>query len=365
MTVNMNATMTNTKSPQTRIQGLDLIRIFATFAVVLIHCLFQLLFLEDVETVYSMTTPFKLFYFSCVTIGALGVPLFLMLSGYLLIPRDYDWTKTKKFYKRNFLTILLVWELWIPINTLTAWNYHGMEFHKTDFLNMALFLQMQPIAHFWYLPVILGIYVFIPTLSRAFKALSDKEFLIPLILIFVYIFVFPSLAYIKGIKYDIRLDLGFAGGFFGTHVVLGYAFHRFEQQLKSYFSKGQLIALIVILIAAMTVVQMWLPVKNGSIYHLWYDFFLIPPTTMAIFLLLKDIKFTRLSKLVENISTCSFGIYLIHMAVILFLERNGYIDFANGMAAKVIALTVMVPILSFSSVFFLRKVPYLGKLLFR
>ena len=357
--------MTNTKSPQTRIQGLDLIRIFATFAVILIHCLFQFLFLEDVETVYRMTMPFKLFYFSCVTIGALGVPLFLMLSGYLLIPRDYDWTKTKKFYKRNFLTILLIWELWIPINALIAWNYHGMEFHKTDLLNMALFLQMQPILHFWYLPVILGIYVFIPYLARMFRAISDKEFLIPLTLIFIYIFVFPSIAHIRGIEYDIRLDLGFSDGFFGTYVVLGYAFHRFEHQLKSYFSRGKLIAIIVILIVAITGVQMWLPVKNGSIYHLWYDFFLIPPTTMAIFILLKDIKFMRLSKLVENISACSFGIYLIHMAIILFLERNGFIDFANGMAAKVLALTVMVPIISFLSVFLLRKVPYLGKLLFR
>ena len=357
--------MIDIKSPQTRIQGIDLIRVFATFAVVLIHCLFQILFLEDMDTFYSLLTPFKVFYFFCITIGALGVPLFLMLSGYLLLQRDYDWEKTKRFYKHNLLTILLIWEVWIPINALTAWNYHNIEIHKTDLFNTALFLQNAPIAHFWYLPVILGIYVFIPYLARMFKAISDKEFLIPLMLIFIYIFVFPSVAHIKGIKYDIRLDLGFSDGFFGTYVVLGYTFHRFERQLKSYFSKGQLIAIIVILIAAMTVVQMWLPVKNGSIYHLWYDFFLIPPTTMAIFLLLKDIKFTRLSKLVDNISACSFGIYLIHMAVILFLEKNGFIDFADGMAAKVLALTVMVPIISFLSVFLLRKVPYLGKLLFR
>ena len=317
------------------------------------------------DTFYSMSTSFKIFYFLCVTIGALGVPLFLMLSGYLLLQRDYDWEKTKKFYKHNLLTILLIWEIWIPINAFTAWNYHNIEIHKMDLFNTALFLQNAPITHFWYLPVILGIYVFIPYLARMFKVISNKEFLIPLLLMFIYIFVFPSIAHFKGIKYDIRLDLGFAGGFFGTHVILGYAFHRFEQQLKNYFSKGQLIAIIVILIATMTVVQMWLPVKNGNIFHLWYDFFLIPPTTMAIFLLLKDIKFTRLSKLVENISTCSFGIYLIHMAVILFLERNGFIDFANSMAAKVFALTVMVPIVSFLSVFLFRKVPYLGKLLFR
>ena len=342
-----------------------MIRVFATFAVVLIHCLFEILFLEDMDTFYSLSIPFKVFYFSCITIGALGVPLFFMLSGYLLLQRDYDWEKTKRFYKHNLLTILLIWEFWIPINAITAWNYHNMEIHKTDLFNAALFLQNAPIVHFWYLPVILGIYVFIPYLARMFKAISDKEFLMPLILIFIYIFVFPSIAYFKGIKYDIRLDLGFADGFFGTYVVLGYAFHRFEHQLKSYFSKRQLILIIVILIAAMTGVQMWLPIKNGSIFHLWYDFFLIPPTTIAIFLLLKDIKFKSLSKLIENISTCSFGIYLIHMAVILFLERNGFIDFADGMIDKILALTFMVPIVSFLSVFFLRKVPYLGKLIFR
>ena len=358
--------MTDTKSPQpNRIQGLDLIRIFATLAVVLIHCLFQVHFLDDVNIFYDMSKSLKVFYFSCVTIGALGVPLFLMLSGYLLIPRDYDWEKTKRFYKRNFLTILLVWEVWIPINALTAWYFRGEEIHKTALFNNMLFLQDVPIGHFWYLPVILGIYIFIPYLSRMFKVMSDKEFLIPLTLVYIYIFFFPSFSYLRGIEFDIRLDLAFAGGFFGAHVIFGYAFHRFEERLKGYFSKFNLIAIIITSMIIMTAVQIWLPYSTGKVFHLWYDFFLIPPTGMAIFLLMKDIKFTRLTNCIDNLSACSFGMYLIHMAIIMFFQKNELLDFTNSLPTKVLTLFLLVPIIAFVSVFFLRKVPYLGKLLFR
>ena len=357
--------MIDTKSPQTRIQGLDLIRIIATLAVVLIHCLFQLLFLNDINIFYDMSPLLRVFYFSCVTIGVLGVPLFLMLSGYLLLQRDYNWEKTKKFYKHNFLTILLVWELWIPINALTAWHYQNIEIHKTELFHTMLFLHNASIEHFWYLPMILGMYIFVPALSKAFNSMNDKELLIPLVMIYVYVFLIPSTDYFREVKFDIRLDLGFAGGFYGSHVIFGYAFYRFEQQIKNYFSKLQLIMIIITSMAVMTGIQIWLPFKTGSIFHLWYEFFLIPPTTIAIFLLFRDIKFTRLSKLIENMSTCSFGIYLIHMALIMFLQKNGFLNFTNSLAIKVIALFAVVPISSFVLVFFLRKVPYLGKLFFR
>ena len=357
--------MTGSKQHTNRIQGLDLIRVFATFDVVLIHCLFQIIMVDKIETFYNLSTISKIFYFGSVTIGALGVPLFLMLSGYLLLARNYDQQSTMRFYKHNLLPLFLTWEVWIPINAFIAWYHLGFEIHKTQMLKTALFIESSPILHFWYLPVIIGIYLFIPPLSRALKAMTLKEILIPLTAVFIFVFLIPSLGHFKVIEWDTHLDLNFSGGMYGFYIILGYVIHRVEQQIKVHFNKGKLIALIVALSAIITLIQIWIHSFNGSIWHIWYHFFLIPPAVVAIFLLLKDITFNRLSSLIAIISTCSFGIYLIHMTIIQCFGSGDLLNFTDSMEVKVLMLTILVMIFSFLPVFILRKVPYLGRLLFR
>ena len=47
--------------------------------------------------------------------GRMGVPLFLCISGVLLLGREYQ---AKQFYKRSLLPLVLTTELWIVINYL-------------------------------------------------------------------------------------------------------------------------------------------------------------------------------------------------------------------------------------------------------
>jgi len=97
-----------------RISYLDKIRTVAILCVVINHA---------VETVCPMSFAHlselnifaKLYYISGFTIGRMGVPLFLLLSGYLLLPRDYDVESTSYFYKHSFFPLLIVWEIWIFI----------------------------------------------------------------------------------------------------------------------------------------------------------------------------------------------------------------------------------------------------------
>ena len=57
----------------------------------------------------------KLIFSLLHNIGRLGVPIFFMISGYLLFSKTYDNKKTKRFYTHNLLTLILCWEIWILI----------------------------------------------------------------------------------------------------------------------------------------------------------------------------------------------------------------------------------------------------------
>ena len=97
---------------------LDVIRTISILFVVANHAI-EFLFpfynkTNGVELFCEMTLTNQVFQFVVFTMGRLGVPLFFMLTGYLLVTRDYN-TKDKilKFYKKNFLGLVLVWYIWI------------------------------------------------------------------------------------------------------------------------------------------------------------------------------------------------------------------------------------------------------------
>ena len=52
------------------------------------------------------------------TIGRLGVPIFFMMSGYLLLDKNYNRENSQKFYGKNLLGLILSTEIWIVIYNL-------------------------------------------------------------------------------------------------------------------------------------------------------------------------------------------------------------------------------------------------------
>ena len=101
------------KAAKNRIVWIDLIRICAIVLVVLCHAT-EGIYKLDVDSVLALNTADKILVFTCFTIGRLGVPLFLMISGWLLLDRKYDRQAMKRFWKNSWLHLIacaLVWFL--------------------------------------------------------------------------------------------------------------------------------------------------------------------------------------------------------------------------------------------------------------
>ena len=132
--------------PNKRIFFLDLARCFAIIAVVLVHA---------TEHIYAMNASFfkglslvsKIFAVSAFTMGRLGVPLFLFLTGYLILGRKFANDDCFDFWKHNWLRLVLTTEIWILIYNVF---FIVVQKQSPNFYLLAkemLFLVTFPMAH--------------------------------------------------------------------------------------------------------------------------------------------------------------------------------------------------------------------------
>ena len=345
-----------------RIEGLDVIRAVAIFGVIMHHCFSYIFPVDNMDYFSTLPTLSKAFYFACYSTAAMSVPLFFFISGYLLLSRDYDHLKTEKFYRHNLFSLLLTWEAWIPIyNLLNSW-YYNSEFHSSFMLKNMIFVEPVAMIHAWYMPAILGIYIFIPFLAGIFKTMNTKEFLLPVAITYFYYLILPTFNHFKQSNFSGCLDLNFSGGLYGLYVIFGYLMYRYESQLKKFFNFA---FAAIFLIISNVLLQFLLFSISGMAFNLGFYMFTFQLAAAATFMALKDIKLSMFKDLILKLSNCSFGMYLSHMLFIFIFTKCELLNFISSKSLKIIILAVTVYILSFIFVMLLKKLPRLGKILVR
>ena len=172
---------------------LNYLRFGSILLVILLHCLSG--FLTD-PSFYPLRSYKLILLFN--EIGRAGVPLFFMMSGYLLLndPRTSDFSP---FYKRRLSRIL------IP---LCIWNAVYCLHYQKDILTFIKESLVEGCAyHLWFLYTLLGIYLLAPFLKMIVDYATRKQLWWLLILICfsgtlrpafnmltpLYVYLFPNL----------------------------------------------------------------------------------------------------------------------------------------------------------------------------
>lgn len=97
-----------------------------------------------------------------ITFGRLGVPIFLFLTGALMLSKPMEKEAISKFYKKKWLSLFITMQILIFIWTIFLMLYKnaGGETETVSFgeLMKCLFLQrdVPAIMPAWYIPMILG-----------------------------------------------------------------------------------------------------------------------------------------------------------------------------------------------------------------
>ena len=83
-----------------RVEWIDLVRAIAILTVLYIHAT-DGIFIISSDAILNYTIYSRIFNFASLFIGRIGVPFFLMITGYLLLDRHYDDERVRKFWKKN------------------------------------------------------------------------------------------------------------------------------------------------------------------------------------------------------------------------------------------------------------------------
>ena len=306
---------------QKRAVHFDLVRFIATFIVVQLHVATPWLWREaDVDSGFWIT---------CLvfdTFGRVGVPIFLMISGALLLSKEETYGS---FFKKRFVRVLIPLVFW----TIIYETKIAIEFYinnpSAEFDVATLYTVLKnPIAgpvydHLWFLYMIIGMYLVTPFLRRIIPVLRKQDLFY---LLGLWIFSNIALPLIYNFSsFKLGLNIPVVTSYLGFYV-LGYYLMQYQFNAKQ------------IKIAWITFVCSYLL----NILMVWFDshqagkvdiFFLshhrpgIFIQAVSAFILLEHyaIKaFARFSekkyKLLAYLGSVTFGIYLLHPLVIELLE---------------------------------------------
>lgn len=348
--------------------SLDRIRALAALLVVLNHAA-ETLFALVPKSVAALSVPARLLCFSAFTLGRLGVPLFLMLTGYLLLPRSYEGSRVERFYRRNLLPLLLSWELWIVLYNLYIAVRDQQAFDLGMYLRNALLLEHVELPHSWYLPMILGVYLFLPFFAEALHSIRARTAAILGAVVFFYFFLVPSLnlpCLAAGLPRERQLltqpDFMFSGGVYGLYLLLGYAVSQCRERLD----RPKLRVLSAFALIVCFVFTVWCQLRLhavGYTYNVWYSFAAVPIMGFSLFLLLMQPPLAkRSSGLWTELSACAYGVYVVHFPILETAER--LLGPSAHRSAELIWLTLAVYAVSVLVTAMLSRVPVLGKTLF-
>lgn len=153
-----------------RVQSIDLVKIIATIGVIALHSTYKYISpncLSLADIIYDS--------------GVISMPLFFMVSGYLLIPRNsntYSYVANKIFRIVRFVFLInLIYSsvsFFRGVSNITDFFY--------DFLGA--FVQKGTFSIFWYFGAIIICYLFLPLLSKLYR--SQYKYLTLFFLLFIF-----------------------------------------------------------------------------------------------------------------------------------------------------------------------------------
>lgn len=344
-----------------RIVWIDYARAFAILTVILCHST-EAIYSFKVESIAAMGMLSQVSAFSLFTIGRLGVPIFLFMSGYLMLDRSYDREACIRFWKAKWLGLLFATEIWIVIYNIFLSVHNGQALDLFVLTKNMLFLERVGMGHMWYMPMIIGLYLFLPFMANGLKRLDDVNLLrLPLMVSLLVIFVTPILSVISQ-SFDLgalntQIADGFSGGAYGCYMLLGYCVKK-----RAFSKRPRTVALIAMLLIcfALTVGLQIFAFSRGVSAAVWYTNGLLLLTGLSSFLLFSRGGNLRKNRIISMLSYYSFALYLVHFPVkILFTAPIESIGFLNhGM--QVLLLSVVVLVVSLLICAIIARIPKVG-----
>ncbi len=342
----------------------DLIRAIAIFLVVLLHAsLMTLQSFPPSSAYWWAASVYKSIALPCV-------PLFIMLSGALLLQPVKVNEPIRVFLKKRLSRVGLAFAFWTAIYTI--WSFYISKTPVTlanigqsisfDLFGGAYF-------HFWYIYLIVGLYLITPILRVVIVYGGDKIIRYLILVWFVGVAVVPLLQLAIGLTLNGYLFV--IGGWIG-YFVLGI--YLLKVKLRSALFYGLLAVGFV-----WTIFGVWLmnyPFVGVQRQNFFTDSLTANVIIGSVALFMILLKFrpdwpgsnqTIGKRLVQAISRNTLPIFLFHIIILESFERGFFSFTLSPLTLNPIIEIPVIAVLTFfitlGLVLVMRKVPILNKLI--
>lgn len=317
-----------------RILYLDILRAIAIISITFNHAVNRSFAINSGQFLEFQDIPLYLTIIKVVlyAFSRIGVPLFVMISGALLLSRDYSGGikegSISKFIKHNWLQLFITTEIWL---TIMFWYMQlgpqSMLFTKGILYTLArfgmtlLFLNPITMGSMWYMEMILCVYLVIPIISIAIKQIRFEYWLIPITIVIFCSYILPD---INGIIGALGLNFSFETKLTSANVFSMYVVYLL---FGYYINKGTLAkipakilcSVLIVTFIGFCIFQMWFySVEYDFIVGKWYRSIFPMGIAVALFELIRRYKVGSaelLEKLATKLAVMSFGIYFIHICI--------------------------------------------------
>lgn len=305
-----------------RVFWLDAVRALAIISVTFNHALNRSVL--DQISLLRQLNPYAFLGCLLYIFSRLGVPLFLMLSGALLLGRDYTQPRIRsRFYRHNWLRLVLATVLWLGIR---YWFFlalngelaaQGLGRTLRGFVKTLLLLNGDGLGCMWYMAMILCLYPLIPLLGVAVDRLPGRVFLVPGCIVLAVSILLPNLnAVLKAAGLSLRLQSGVEAGylvpFYLLYLVGGW---YLSQGALARQSTAAVAAVFCLGLLGTSLFQLWM-LRDGA-YLVHYADLGILITAAALFELLRRLARPgrRLAAPIRSLALHSLGVYFVHHLV--------------------------------------------------
>jgi len=355
------------KSTSGSVVSADLIRVVAVFAVLVFHASVNAAF---IASSYEGVAVWRgVVYNIYLCFGHMGVPLFIMLSGALLLVPSKKDEDLGVFFKKRFSRIGLPFLFWWVIYFLWDVYVESQPVTQAFIING---ITSGTYVTFWYLYMLAGLYLVTPMLRVMVAHFTDKHFKYFICLWVIGTMVTSWVKFLSGWQYAID------GNLFVIPLCVGY-FVIGAYLVKVKIPRRTLVAL-TILGFILTVIASYLVMgyhENAVEFFQIYTSPTIMLSSVSLFLLInsyakpKNVLQTEkpswIQRIILLISKNGLPIYLLQM-IPLSLIKYGFFGFAiNGNTVDPIIcvpiLTILTLILSLMIIIPLKKIPILKTLI--
>lgn len=339
--------------------GADILRIFAGFGVILIHVVDPFLvyppYLGVKGASWEILNIINYFF-------RFSVPLFVMLSGYLLL-RPKKYTDFKKLYQRRFVRVGIPFIIWLAVHFIIT-HFKGVEVNLWYVIESIMTVNLD---HLYFIVVILELYFITPLFLVFLKYTNKKTHTILVLSTFIFTAFLAIINFIIP-KAQIYTNHNLLTIFlpFTAYYLAGYQFAK--EKVKGFDN-----IILAVLFTSFALFGAFISNGLTDSYPRYIGSINVIVMTLIVFVLFINNEFIKnLGKnkfaagIIKYLASCIFGIYLIHMLTIFLLDKFTSLtveSIGSPMWLYVFIKTAAVFLISFIVVAVVKKLPF-GKYIF-